>query len=181
MAALPDGRLFADTGLAWLTRTLPADRFFGWEKPVHSPTEGKVIRAVDGMRDRQSSNLVLAVMRGFVWAPLKYRNDPTAMAGNHVIIETTAGFVLLAHLRCGSVTVHEGETVWAGQQVALVGNSGNSVAPHLHLHLSKRPDGREILPFRLDDFDQKQHDEWIVQRSAALPRRGLIRTPAATR
>lgn len=179
MAALPDGRFFAGTGLAWATKALPVDRFFGWEQPVHSPTEGEVIRATDGIRDRLSSNLFLAITRGFVWTPLRYRNDPSAMAGNHVIIETAIGFVLLAHLRCGSVTVQEGETVAPGRQVGQVGNSGNSVAPHLHLHLSKRSDGNEILPLPAVAFVEKQHDAWIPKRAATLPSSGLIHALAA--
>jgi peptidase M23-like protein len=51
-----------------------------------------------------------------------------------VIAVADAGpFVLLAHLRRGSVEVAAGDRVQAGDLVAACGNSGNSTQPHLHI------------------------------------------------
>lgn len=45
-------------------------------------------------------------------------------------------FVLVAHLRNGSVRVRPGERVDAGQPLGLCGNSGNSTQPHVHLQVT---------------------------------------------
>lgn len=44
-----------------------------------------------------------------------------------------------AHLKPGSVQVEEGDTVSAGKVLAQVGNTGNTSAPHLHVHVMDRP------------------------------------------
>jgi len=49
-------------------------------------------------------------------------------------------YVVLAHLRRGSVRVHSGQRVRAGQLLGRVGNSGNSSEPHLHVHAQDTPD-----------------------------------------
>lgn len=63
------------------------------------------------------------------------------MAGNVVVIELESGhFVVLAHLRQGTLRVGVGERVRKGDPLALVGNSGNTTMPHLHLHVQTHPD-----------------------------------------
>jgi hypothetical protein len=54
-------------------------------------------------------------------------------AGNHVRVRCGDVQVLLAHLRGGSVVVWLGAAVREGQTVGAVGNSGNSLEPHLHI------------------------------------------------
>jgi murein DD-endopeptidase MepM/ murein hydrolase activator NlpD len=72
--------------------------------------------------------------------------------GNVIIIETDTGhFVLLAHLRHGSLQVAEGDVVTAGQPIAKAGNSGNTTISHLHLQVQTHvdiwdPDNRSV-PF----------------------------------
>lgn len=39
------------------------------------------------------------------------------------------------HLKPGSITVEQGEFVSKGQVIAKLGNTGNSGAPHMHLHI----------------------------------------------
>jgi len=46
---------------------------------------------------------------------------------------------MYAHLKRGSVKVKAGDTVKSGQQIAEVGNTGNSPIPHLHFHLQNSP------------------------------------------
>ncbi|WP_208006756.1 M23 family metallopeptidase [Aeromicrobium phragmitis] len=41
--------------------------------------------------------------------------------------------VALCHLRRGSIQVHEGQQVRAGDVLGACGNSGNSTEPHLHV------------------------------------------------
>jgi len=60
--------------------------------------------------------------------------DQEHPAGNHVILTCKGARILLAHLQEGSVTVEAGEMVTTGQRLGLVGNSGNTTEPHLHIH-----------------------------------------------
>jgi murein DD-endopeptidase MepM/ murein hydrolase activator NlpD len=74
--------------------------------------------------------------------------------GNHVVIFCDGHSVHLAHMQPGSVSVEPGDRVEIGQHLGLVGNSGNTVVPHLHVdvaagrHVFER--GAEGVPFRID-------------------------------
>lgn len=77
------------------------------------------------------------------------------VAGNYVILDLGKGrFAFYAHLQPGSLTVKPGDPVRRGQVLGLVGNSGNSTEPHLHLHVSDAdsPLGSEGLPYVLASF-----------------------------
>ena len=63
--------------------------------------------------------------------------DRAHMAGNHVLLRCGTAWVLLGHLQAGSVRVAAGETVHVGTQLGLVGNTGNTSEPHLHIHAQR--------------------------------------------
>lgn len=68
--------------------------------------------------------------------------DPTGY-GNYVIIDHGNGYkTLYGHLQ--KATVQQGQTVSAGQQIGVIGGTGNVEAPHLHLSAWKN--GQEIDP-----------------------------------
>ncbi len=59
-----------------------------------------------------------------------------AIAGNTVLISHGNGeFSLYAHLKPGSIRVHQGDDVGAGTVIASLGASGNVTEPHLHFQL----------------------------------------------
>jgi murein DD-endopeptidase MepM/ murein hydrolase activator NlpD len=61
---------------------------------------------------------------------------PTAIAGNYVMIDHGKNeYSLYAHLQPGSVRVHIGDQVKAGDVIGKLGSSGNSTEPHLHFHV----------------------------------------------
>jgi peptidase M23-like protein len=138
-----------------------------------------VAAAHDGVPDRTSvravPDMIATAFRGG-W-PF---GDMASIAGNHVVVRFEAGDVLLAHLRRGSTRVRAGDPVTAGQVVGEVGNSGNSVAPHLHLQLSA-PRGRlpwaRVLPFKVRAYEQWTGGRWTLVRDAALPRIARVRSP----
>jgi hypothetical protein len=75
--------------------------------------------------------------------------------GNSVILDLGGGnFALYAHLQPGSIRVHRGDKVSRGQVLGLVGNTGNSLAPHLHFQLMDGPLslGANGLPYEIDEF-----------------------------
>ncbi|QWU44661.1 M23 family metallopeptidase [Bacillus sp. NP247] len=63
-------------------------------------------------------------------------DDFQSMAGNHIYLrlDETGTFLVLAHLKKGSIKVKEGQHVNEGDVLAQVGNSGSSSEPHLHIH-----------------------------------------------
>src|SRR5690606_22148169 len=76
--------------------------------PVYAPCSGRVVQALDGLRDLRPPEI-----------------DREHMAGNHVLLGCGDAWVLLGHLREGSVRVREGDTVAQGQEIGRVGNTGN--------------------------------------------------------
>lgn len=75
--------------------------------------------------------------------------------GNHVILDLGGGrYGFYAHLQAGSVRVKPGDRVTRGQVIGLLGNSGNTSAPHLHFHVMDGPSvlGSNGLPFTIDAF-----------------------------
>lgn len=62
------------------------------------------------------------------------------LAGEHVVLRIGARqYVLLAHLQRGSTRVAPGTVVAAGDVVGLVGSTGNSTTPHLHIQVQDVP------------------------------------------
>jgi murein DD-endopeptidase MepM/ murein hydrolase activator NlpD len=63
-------------------------------------------------------------------------------------------YAFYAHLQPGSLRVHVGDHVKEGQTIALLGNSGNADAPHLHFQVMDRnsPLAAEGLPYVFHRF-----------------------------
>lgn len=75
--------------------------------------------------------------------------------GNSVILDLgNHNYALYAHLQPGSIKVHQGDHVKTGQILALVGNTGNSLAPHLHFHVMDGPSplASNGLPYQIDNY-----------------------------
>ena len=64
-----------------------------------------------------------------------------------------------AHMLSGSVTVNVGQPVERGQTIGLVGSTGESTGPHLHLAMYR--DNDLIDPY-----------EWLTQKIASTPPAG---------
>ena len=60
--------------------------------------------------------------------------------GNCVILDLgNRRYATYAHLQPGSIKVHPGEKVHLGQVIGLVGDTGNSIVPHLHFQVTDGP------------------------------------------
>lgn len=124
----PQGRLFT----ADKTRL---ESYPGFGAEVHAVKDGTVISVVDGLPEQVPGK-----------SPTGLKLDE--YAGNHVVQDLGDGnYALYAHLETGSVKVKPGDRLTTGQVLGLVGNSGNSDAPHLHFHVMSSPD-----PLRSDGF-----------------------------
>lgn len=76
--------------------------------------------------------------------------------GNNIMQDLGGGvWAGYAHLQKGSLRVKPGDHVKAGQVIALLGNTGNSNAPHLHFQLMSGPSliGSDGIPYVIDGFD----------------------------
>jgi murein DD-endopeptidase MepM/ murein hydrolase activator NlpD len=63
------------------------------------------------------------------------------LAGNYVMIDHgQQEYSFYAHLQPGSVRVHVGDQVKAGEVIGKLGSSGNSTEPHLHFHVCDNSD-----------------------------------------
>ena len=76
--------------------------------------------------------------------------------GNSVILDLGEGrYAVYAHMQPGSIRVHRGDKVKRGQVLGLVGNTGNSLAPHLHFHVmdGPLPLASNGLPYEIGSFE----------------------------
>lgn len=64
-----------------------------------------------------------------------YRTDYDRDYGNYLIIAHEQKQCYSVYCHCSELLTVIGRTVWAGDQIALVGSTGNSTADHLHLEI----------------------------------------------
>jgi hypothetical protein len=98
---------------------LPKDprAYLTFDTPVHAPCSGAVERAASDRPDM----------------PVPQR-DRDHLEGNFVLLRCGSNNVLLGHFRRGQVRAKRGDLVRVGEVIGLVGNSGNTDEPHLHIH-----------------------------------------------
>lgn len=137
---------------------------FGWGEPVFAPIDGVVREAVSSIRERDrlhiASDMGLAIWNSLFFSYARGR--PSQLGGNYLIIEGENCCAFLAHARTGSIKPGVGDAVRAGEQVAAVGHSGNSTAPHLHFQLMDRVDIRSAagLPCCFSEYERRINDSW---------------------
>lgn len=110
--------------------------------------------ALPTLRMMEDGVSVLAAAPGRVVATRDGEADfapviPGRECGNGVVIDHGRGWqTQYCHLKQGSLLVRNGDTVAAGDQLGLVGQSGKADFPHVHL--SVRHNGAKIDPFAPD-------------------------------
>ena len=126
---------------SWVT-TEPPQSFTGFGAEVRAPVGGRVVQVLDGEPDHVARRSPLAGLGYALTQARRVRAGVAAVAGNHVVVEVAPGgpFVLVAHLRRGSVVVAPGDAVVVGDALGRVGNSGNSTEPHVHLQVTDSTD-----------------------------------------
>ncbi|MGD9893295.1 MAG: M23 family metallopeptidase [Dehalococcoidia bacterium] len=133
---LREGRLFEGDGSR-------VEQWYGFGAELLAVADGTVVHVRDGMPEETL---------GEPPANLRATAD---YAGNNVVLEIQPGvFAIYAHLQPGSIRVSVGDRVTAGQVLGLLGNTGNSSAPHLHFGLHDGPDilTSNSLPFVFDRY-----------------------------
>ena len=110
-----------------------------------------------------------------------------AVGGNYLILDLGKGnFALYAHMQLKSIRFKVGKSVHRGEVLGLLGNSGNSDAPHLHFQISNAQSlsEGEGLPFVFESFDllgeaklleilglETSEDGWKPQSDTVFERR----------
>jgi murein DD-endopeptidase MepM/ murein hydrolase activator NlpD len=101
-------------------RALEGYRSFG--ETLLSPCRGSIASVRDGLPNNAPGH-----------------PDTGHPAGNHIVLNCAGGGdVLMAHLKRGSIQVAPGDVVATGQRLAEIGNSGNTLEPHLHIEATIR-------------------------------------------
>ena len=112
--------------------------FVGFGAPILAPVSGTVVAAIDGELDHEARRSQLALIPYALSQARRIREGVRAIAGNHVVIamDSSGPFVLIAHLRRGTVNVTVGSVVEVGETIGSCGNSGNSTQPHVHVQVT---------------------------------------------
>ena len=137
----------------------PADvnNWKGYNAPVYAVADATVVKVLDTLEDQVPGRLP----------------DPRSMTlqtvdGNHVVLDLGNGiYAFYAHLKQGSILIKEGDTVTAGQHIANLGNTGNTSAHHLHLHLMTGPSplASDGIPYVFDQFSVQgviDREQWLA-------------------
>ena len=125
--------------------------WYGFGEPVLAPADGTVVSVSDVHPDEPVGN-----------------TGQNPSYGNHILLDIGSGnYAVMAHLREGSARVSKGERVRLGQPIAAVGDSGDSLVPHLHFHVQDSP-----------DFGEQVRTVPIVFRDVVLTRNGTESAPA---
>jgi hypothetical protein len=134
---------------------LPRDpaRYAIYGDRVFAPCSGGVVQAEDGAPDMPPP-----------------QPDRTRMAGNHVLLHCDGVHVLLAHFKPGSVGVQENQRVTTDTVLGLVGNSGNSNEPHLHIH-AQRPARSASEPLSGDPLPMRFDGRYLVRNDRIVSKR----------
>jgi hypothetical protein len=127
----------------YLSKTVDNDPYIAFGQRVYAAGAGRVVDVHDGEPDNRRVNPSELAKRGM------------AIGGNYVVIDHLNGeYSWFAHLKKGSVRVKPGEMVKQGEVIGQIGNSGDSLFPHLHYELRTGPGTKDVegLPSYFSGF-----------------------------
>lgn len=125
------------------------ESYVDYGSPVYAVADGTVTSTLDNV-DANAPG-ILPAADPVLAAKLTVEN----IDGNHIILDIGGGvYAMYAHFIKGSLLVKPGDKVKKGQEIAKLGNTGNSNAPHLHFQLMNGPSLLEAdgVPYALDNF-----------------------------
>lgn len=114
-----------------------------YDQPIYAVADGTVLGVVNKFQD-QTPGKITGEDR---WS---------YPGGNSVVIDIGNGnYAFYAHLKHDSIKVKEGDKVTRGQEIARLGNTGNSSGPHLHMHVTRDPGILDAngVPYVFDEFE----------------------------
>jgi hypothetical protein len=132
-----------DQHRSWVGDPSKLESYLTYRVPILAAAAGTVVAAQDGFANSTA---------------IPHPPKPPMIGetvGNHVIVQIAEGvYVLYAHMDPGSVAVRVGDKVTRGQQLGLIGTSGNSTTPHLHFQILTTPTyfPSDSKPWAFDQF-----------------------------
>lgn len=144
---------------------VPLDEYYCWGQDVYAPSDGIIVKAEDGYKERTRTRVLSDMTNAYKNAhyfDLK-KDDIQSIAGNYIIIECGDNvYAGLVHLQTGSIQVSVGQNVKKGDVIGRVGHSGNSFAPHLHFQLMDSGDIATAngLPFAFEQYELFKNGTW---------------------
>jgi len=168
----------------WL-RGITLNECPGYGEQIYAPFSGVVMETYDGFPERQYMHPLVDYLR-VVKNSLLFEQDNekgnkelVPMLGNYIIIKQAESdvYALFAHLRPEFVLVKKNEEITIGQQLAQVGHTGNSTAPHLHFQLMDRIDLKTAkgIPCSFDGYERFEDGSWQAMGDSMPGKRQLIR------
>ena len=149
-----------DTGRAITGDAKKVESYPAFGKTVYAAAAGTVVGRRDGEKEQTP---------GALPADATIQNAD----GNYLVIDIGQGrYTFYAHLQPGSVKPQVGDRVEVGAELGLLGNTGNTDAPHLHFHVMDGPSPLRSngLPFVFDH----------VEGQGALTDIDALESPSAT-
>ncbi|MEM0518145.1 M23 family metallopeptidase [Aequorivita flava] len=123
-------------GLPYQNDGSQLEDWYCYNLPILASQGGKVIFTENNIPDNLTPG------------ELDYTINASNITGNVVYIEHDDGSIgTYCHLIPNTILVEVGDLVTTGQELGRLGNSGNSFAPHLHMHLLTNPEGKQILEY----------------------------------
>jgi len=146
----------------------PTD-YYAYGQPVLAAADGQVVAVENGAkqdyetrRQRSGESDDAYRQRIMQFNMRLMATDPhRGIIGNYVVIQHANGeYSAYGHLKTGSVTVTPGTHVTGGQQIAEVGDTGDSPLVHLHFQICDGPDplAARSIPFRFTDVSSDNPD-----------------------
>ncbi|VAW52844.1 hypothetical protein MNBD_GAMMA06-1132 [hydrothermal vent metagenome] len=167
----------------FLFKKVSSKDYYCWENSIVAPISGKIFRIGNGWQDHEYTNLwnTLKIWYNatYRWRPKKNGSlDIRPNVGNYIMIKADAGYIVfLAHIRNNSITVTPGHRVERGERLGLIGNSGNSTAPHLHINLFDQmedPFTSKVLPFVFASFQTYTSQNQWISDTDSVPKVGAV-------
>lgn len=157
--------------LRHLISFISVDDTYTWSSPIYSPVNGVVVDSHDVEKDRMKISFIYDLLSLLINKP-KESEGFGKFGGNYITIKSGDYYVLLCHLKEGSVNVKKDDVIRSGQQIAEAGNSGSSIQPHLHIQIMNNdqyfPLFKNLLPFTISNGKIKQRDNWVTQKNIKL-------------
>jgi hypothetical protein len=171
----PSGGYFRKPLLSLLWSGAAVEDSHSWAQPVHAPLDATVAQLCDDVPDSPTVRVVNHRVR--VFPRRSQPPDLRALAGNFLMLKCQRWFILLAHLKRGSIRVGIGDAIAKGQALAEVGNSGSSRAPHLHMQVMDAPDPRRAatIGFVVAEYERWTGRQWQPARYRELVKGERVR------
>lgn len=178
------GRTSASSSWRWVLGLTSAEDYHGWGREIYAPGSGRIVAVSDGLNDRTRTGL-LSTIGLWGYATFVFRQsadddgtfDISPNVGNHVMVEVEPEKIAFyAHMQAGSTQVAVGDNVNGQTILGLVGNSGNTTAPHLHVHvLDQTHDlaGAQLVPFVFAEYEYWDGSSWSAE-SNSVPEPGQV-------